>query len=71
MIRFAGPEGEFYSFHDKCFELKVQKYVTKHVESICFMNPLGVALSFFLDTRSWFFSCFQCGLGTYVQRVGS
>lgn len=21
-----GPEGEFYSFHDKCFELKVQKY---------------------------------------------
>ncbi|KAG0563408.1 hypothetical protein KC19_8G028600 [Ceratodon purpureus] len=21
-----GPEGEFYSFHEKCFELKVQKY---------------------------------------------
>lgn len=44
LFPFAGPEGEFYSFHDKCFELKVQKYVMKRVESICFMKPLGVVL---------------------------
>jgi hypothetical protein len=42
LMVFAGPEGEFYSFHDKCFELKVQKYVIKRVESVRFVKPLGV-----------------------------
>ena len=63
LIHFAGPEGEFYSFSDKCFELKVQKYVIKRVESTCFVKPVPflissvriAAVSYAPKTSLWFF----------------